>query len=97
MSKIAKSAKNALDIQGLGSPTNLSSQSYFGFLCHCERPAYARSPSYGGFEVRRSAEREGGSEAIPLHWRMTWWWRLRRRAFALLAMTDDAALDLRLI
>jgi len=27
-------------------------------------PAFARCASYGGFEVRRSAEREGGSEAI---------------------------------
>src|SRR5215471_10067651 len=29
---------------------------------HCERarPAFARSASYGGFGVRRSAEREGG-------------------------------------
>src|SRR5438132_14143219 len=31
-SKIANSAQNALDIQGLGSVINLSSQSYFGFL-----------------------------------------------------------------
>src|ERR1044071_1495736 len=31
---------------------------------HCERPAFARCASYGGFGVRRSAEREGGSEAI---------------------------------
>jgi hypothetical protein len=26
-----------------------------------ERPAFARYASYGGLEVRRSAEREGGS------------------------------------
>src|SRR5207237_553174 len=40
---------------------------------HCERPAYARSASYGGFESAeaRSAESEGGSEAISLHLRMT--------------------------
>src|SRR5262245_51301771 len=31
---------------------------------HCEQPTFARSASYGGFVVRRSAEREGGSEAI---------------------------------
>jgi hypothetical protein len=34
---------------------------------HCERPAYARCASYVGFQVRRSAEREGGSEAISGH------------------------------
>ena len=40
---------------------------------HCERPASARSASYGGFESAeaRSAESEGGSEAISLHLRMT--------------------------
>jgi hypothetical protein len=32
-----------------------------GDVARMERPAFARCASYGGFEVRRSAEREGGS------------------------------------
>ena len=35
-----------------------------GDVGRMERPAFARCASYGGFEVRRSAERESGSEAI---------------------------------
>jgi hypothetical protein len=54
---------------------------------HCERPAFARYASYGGFEVRRSAEREGGSEAIQGLRRSAWDSWIASSAFGLLAMT----------
>ena len=37
-------------------------------VARVERPAYACCASYGGFEVRRSAEREGGSDTRGNPW-----------------------------